>query len=849
MGVVSGVGVPRSVAAVLAVLPRHHLPRPELLARLDDEAQLTIVYGVQGYGKTTLLAEWVRGRAAAGRTTLWLTATPALNRPDALARALQAAWVDADSRAPADGDGDVALVIDDLQHLDDPGLLQGLIDLLQEHRGLRIVVASRRQHPIETHAAAEVEVRVVLSRELLFDADQIGALSRLMGRPVARSDAERIHAAIGGWVSAVRIVLELSRPDAPLPLAAVRDYFVAKVIPSVRDEYVLYELMRFSLADRLDLRAVEDLAGDVEPAVLLDALERPGLLERRYELDRVELHLPSLVRDLLRETFERTMPDAAQAAHRDFARWFERSGGEDDLMAAFEHAVRAQDPALAVHLWQRHGSLLTMSFPERLHAALTALPAEVVATEPGMGVTLDSHSVFAGGIGTGVDGTAAWFRAYATASFRALADGHEHLSLRDLLHFAPGLLIGLRSQGRFDDAVAFAGEASARIAERLQGGEDPGDRLSWFHLQAALTHRIVGDEVAAIPAYRLAWEHAARTGMRLVQANAAAGLALIHAYRSDHRRARSWLERQRGIATAGHWAHHLVATPASLALALMRLDALDPAGCQAELAHLEDGSAPLDAWQVIAYVNAQHALHFGDPEAALAALDEAEHAHHPPRPGERSAFVILTRSRADLLLMAGRGHEALALVDEHPENPLLLVPLARARLLAGDHAEARAVVTGALWQARRRARDRLELLLIDAVAALRMGDAEGVRTSARRMLPLARSSGNPRVLSTVRRSELEHILRIAQLELTADERELLANRGTVYPDAIDFVDLTERERVLLQELEAGRTRKEIAESLFVSINTVKSQLAALYEKLGASSREEAVLTSHRLGLL
>ena len=61
--------------------------------------------------------------------------------------------------------------------------------------------------------------------------------------------------------------------------------------------------------------------------------------------------------------------------------------------------------------------------------------------------------------------------------------------------------------------------------------------------------------------------------------------------------------------------------------------------------------------------------------------------------------------------------------------------------------------------------------------------------------------------------------------------------------------LTPREREVLTLLATDRTRAQIAEALFVSENTVKSQQRTLFRKLGAGTRVEALLAAQRLGLL
>ena len=61
--------------------------------------------------------------------------------------------------------------------------------------------------------------------------------------------------------------------------------------------------------------------------------------------------------------------------------------------------------------------------------------------------------------------------------------------------------------------------------------------------------------------------------------------------------------------------------------------------------------------------------------------------------------------------------------------------------------------------------------------------------------------------------------------------------------------LTERERDVLRLLAAGRSNPEIARTLYVEVNTVKTHVKSLYGKLGVHSRVQAVQHAQELGLL
>jgi len=96
----------------------------------------------------------------------------------------------------------------------------------------------------------------------------------------------------------------------------------------------------------------------------------------------------------------------------------------------------------------------------------------------------------------------------------------------------------------------------------------------------------------------------------------------------------------------------------------------------------------------------------------------------------------------------------------------------------------------------------------------------------------------------VKTSPLEVILRgihtVAggQLLLDGAVADALRDSGT---DAADSLRWTQRERQLLELLAIGASTAEMARRLYLSEKTVRNYASALYAKIGASSRSEAVL--------
>ena len=76
----------------------------------------------------------------------------------------------------------------------------------------------------------------------------------------------------------------------------------------------------------------------------------------------------------------------------------------------------------------------------------------------------------------------------------------------------------------------------------------------------------------------------------------------------------------------------------------------------------------------------------------------------------------------------------------------------------------------------------------------------------------------------------------------------LARKGTLNGSQSAAIELTERERRILQQMVWGLTDREIGEALYLSERTVRYSLRRVYDKLGVDSRVEAAAQAVQLGL-
>jgi LuxR family maltose regulon positive regulatory protein len=288
-----------------------------------------------------------------------------------------------------------------------------------------------------------------------------------------------------------------------------------------------------------------------------------------------------------------------------------------------------------------------------------------------------------------------------------------------------------------------------------------------------------------------------------------------------------------------------------LVAGFLALDRLDDAAVRVELDQLGDGCTPSDLWPSIALLGAQYALHAGGAADALDQLDRVE-AAHGGGPCTAASTALMMRARADLLLACGCGGQA-ARVIRAEGGRLARVPVARLRALSGgdavgadDGVWADDDDTGVQWPS---IRDDLELLLLHAVAASRGGDARAARRLAIRAVGLHRRTGILRPFATVATADRVRLLTLAGGVLDPHDTARLAERAPVYPVRLIVVRLSRCEQNILEALAGTSSRQAIADSQFVSVNTVKTQLRSIYRKVGGTTREAILHHAREEGLL
>jgi LuxR family maltose regulon positive regulatory protein len=168
-----------------------------------------------------------------------------------------------------------------------------------------------------------------------------------------------------------------------------------------------------------------------------------------------------------------------------------------------------------------------------------------------------------------------------------------------------------------------------------------------------------------------------------------------------------------------------------------------------------------------------------------------------------------------------------------PMNGIAYLALARAAARRGGLAEAEQLLEQALsileidsFQAQ-----YTQALLELAGVRNARGDPEGAEEALKRARDLISQFVDPGMLPPL---------------LDSTERALhRAARGRALPAGA----LTDRELAVLRLLPTRLTQQEIAQELYVSVNTVRTHIQGIYRKLGVASRQEAITHARELGLL
>ena len=903
---------PANMVAVVTAAPallstKLHAPRPRrgavrrprLTNRLagDHEAPaLTLVSAPAGFGKTTLLAEWL----AHTKRTAWFSIDAGDNEPGVfwayVVTALQSVEPGVGHRAmailgssPASAepalasllndldalDDDIVLVLDDYHVIESTDIHQALTFVL-EHlpRSVHLVIGSRSDPPLPLpRLRARGELVEIRAADLRFTTEEAASyFNAVTGLSLNGDDVAALERRTEGWIAALQLAaLSMQgRDDVGVFIENftgddrfVVDYLAEEVLER-QPQAIRDFLLHTSVLNRLTGSLCDALTGGRDGKVMLETLDRANLFIVPLDDHRSWYRYHHLFGDVLHARLLDARSDIVEELHRRASAWYDRHG---DHAEAIAHALNGRHFERAAELIELAAPMMRRTRQEgTLRRWLDAVPEDLFDARPVLSMALVGARMAAGDT-TGVDRLLRRVEPWAHpatstapphgASAPIVFDAHEFARLPAQLSVYSAAL------------ALLGGDIAGTIthAERALEVTEPSDHLGRGSASAlvGLARWTTGDLESAGNRYADVvraltdaehWADALGASLGLADIRLAqgrlgdaaqafdAGLRLA----ADHPGLRGSADMHVGLTD-------VLVERNDVEAAAQHLRASRELGEHAGLPQYPY------RWRVAA---ARLHCAEGDPAAALALLDEAERVYNTdfspsvqPIPALRARIQVRAGDISAAMRWAiERGLTAadeLSYVREFEHITLARILLARREGPAVT--DALDLIHRLLVAADdgRRGRSALELRVLAALAHNTAGD----RPSAVSMLEEALVRAEPEGYVRVFADEGPAMLALLHAVSTRGEggrhaRRVLAAVSTktgVVPARPDLVEeLSDRERDVLRLLRSELSGPDIARELMVSLNTMRTHTRNIYTKLGVSNRREAVRRAGELGL-
>ncbi|KAB7744196.1 AAA family ATPase [Nostocoides sp. F2B08] len=890
--------------------------RARLVRRLPTEPdrmpRLVLLAAPAGFGKTTLLTQWLTAlsHAPVSPAVAWLSVEPADRDVRRFLTGLVASVDHATGggvpQASAHSQGErqappeevLAHLVTELDELATPLVIalddvhvaaspevHAALAFLAEHLPARTTVAmTTRADPALPLARmrARGELLELRAVDLRFTPPEAGAfLTDVMDLELADDQVAAIAARTEGWPAGLQLAalsalarvedadaVELFIRDFSGSNRFVLDYLLDEVLAAEDDATRAY-LLRTSVLEVLSGPLCDALTGRQDSQAMLERLERRNLFVMPLDDGRRWYRYHHLFADALRARLLAESPEEFRELHRTASRWYARHGSIGDAVL---HARESGDDGLTAYLVETAiPALRRQRRDQTIIDWVTPLPEAVVRASPLLATTRAWARLASGEVDK-VDG-------WLTIAERPSQPGSPEQQLdlppditadRDHeVRLVPGTVAIYRAS-----LAQASGDVAATVehATRARDLAQPGDHLLLASAAGflGLADWVEGDLAQAKARFEETRVHLEAVGDLADALGTSVPVAAMTVGLGRPDLARRLLEED--LATAKAHEGPTLASHADLHVTLA--DVLREAGDVEGARHHLDAarglgdvaSLPENRFRLYA-VSADLLASTGDLEGALAMLDRAERLHLP---GFLPDIAPLPARRARILVRFGRIDEARAwaaergsVVDGSTEYRSEYARLTLARLLlaeGGPGLEASLVmldriVTAA--EAAGRFGRFIDALVVRALTHRALGaPAAGVNDLARALV-VGVPAGYRRVYLDEGEA-MDGLLRDL-LDQPGAAAAHAAARGLLtdsrpatqarHPSTLGTDELTLRELDVLRLLDSDLTGPEVAAHLFVSINTLRTHTRRIFTKLDVTTRRAAVSRARERGLL
>lgn len=875
---------------------RYTLPTPvttwverkrfEAARRTLNHRALALIHGPAGFGKSTLAAQWLTAFADAGHPTAWLGVNeddsnplwflshlidalhpilPSLpelrhvleERPDDAERYVLPIVINALLESPER----CVVVIDDWHLVDDARAQRILARLLTESDGQYAAIVTSRSRtglPLSTLQVKDLVVEIDPST-LRFDQDECRRFLLDKGHTVSGPALEQLCDNTEGWVAALQLT-SLSLHDASDvdrllagSLGRRRDigeYLTDNVLEKLEPE-IVETLLRTSVVEKFTPELVRELTGQENSAALIDEIRARDLFLQPLDAEQQWFRYHHLFASFLLQRLQRERPDLARELHLRAARWYEQQQMAAD---AVNQALSGGDTELAARIVESHAPrLVENSRMSTLLSLIAKVPSGALATRPKLQIDIAWAYCL---LHHPVEADLALHR-YEQAIQNADVTEHEAFRLdRDamVLRACIGMYADtVPDHDDLDEAVLSQPErlnpwsvsvgANVRTFHEIYRGHSDAalELQAWARphhdhvfgcfseVYGACFSGLIAfrrlDMASAEHHWRRAYDLACTSsGATSHAARLAAGLlGDLHYQRAEFDRAENLFEEALTLGQEAGVVDFMLPPYESYARIHMArgnhraakeiLDRGERTGRTLGLHRM--------GWRV---ATVRFDMDLGEPDFAPTPCDLQEHHRHA---------LNRERMRCDLIRL-GRGHPNVdarsvfetaqrIITEELAENPLAAL---------GD----RALLVGALEAEGHH--DEADACVAEVIRSCHTsGICMPFHTAGRVVRQVAERilSAGTHLPAHMVRSLLDDDHATAPDSFHARFVEPSPQENDVAP-----IEFSDREREIISCLESGMTNRQIAESLFIGVNTVKWHLRGLYRRLGVNSREECL---------
>jgi LuxR family maltose regulon positive regulatory protein len=878
--------------------------RKRLLEKLNQglSSKLILVSAAAGFGKTTVLSEWVRqvelpvswfslDERDNEPTRFWSYFVTALqqnspNLGEAMLGMLRSpaplsfeAFLTPLLNEFAQLQTNLILVLDDY-HLITTSIIHEALNFVLDHlpNQVHLAIATRVHPPL---LLAKLRVRAQLTElgadDLRFTNEEAATfLHQSLLEPLTKSQIATLQTKTEGWVAGLQLArISLRNTDSSASLIDsfrdsqqyILDYLVEEVLEHQSQLLQLF-LLRTSVLEQMCGSLCEAVVGEetINGNTTLEQLERQNLFIVPLDRDRTWYRYHHLFAESLRHILHRTELDRVLEYHHRAAQWYEQQG----LIAeAIQHAISAQSFEYAVNLIERE--IQTSENPRFdaviIRHALNELPAQLTDRRPWLLVAK-----------AWVGFTSSQFTE-AIAAIQTLEQClNENSSATENTEQLWGVIIALKGmQARQQGNTAKSTECMEKALKLL-----PKDN-SWLRslilLNLGVTYFVADNYEAA----KRFLPEVSRIGQARGTADPAiAGLYLqaqFLALRGQLDKATLLCQQGLELATERHWLATYAGVLVEVALAdlLREQNQLDTA-TQHLTQSINRAIQNRQPGLMMSYITLARVRQAqGDFQGAWAAIHAAERC----QPWLWSTILSVEACKVRLYLAEGNlegasawaessglsieGELHYSATEQFPRaSELDYLTYARVLLAQGQRQSSPSHLQDALRLLTRlqefaHANGRrirvMEALLLQALVLQALGDLARSLNSLNQALNIPRQGHYMRLFLDEGKPMAELLQTAAAKKIHPDEAKRLlmifdlVQENTTISNQPLIEPLSDRELEVLQYLAKGMSNQAIADQLFVSLAAVKWHARNIYGKLEVNNRTQAVARARELRLL